>query len=250
MQAPSSVLTSGFGVLVLAVAGLLVVATWHAGRRLGETPRGTLRWTALAVGVVAFVLGSSGVLAARGALADMDSMPPTVFGVILPATVLTLVLAGSRFGERLVLGLSLEALVGFQVFRVAVEVALWALHREGIVPVEMTFEGLNFDILTGLTAPVMAWLIHRGRAPRALVGAWNTAGLVLLLTIVAIAVLASPPFARVFEATPRNTVITTAPFIWLPVVLVQAALFGHLLVFRWLRRHRASAPPSLAPPAG
>ncbi|MCP3169776.1 hypothetical protein [Myxococcus qinghaiensis] len=239
MQTPSSAVTSGFVVLVLAVAGLFVAATWWAGRRLGESLSERAGWTALSAGIIAGVLGVSGVLAARGALSNMDSLPPAVFGVILPATVLTLVLAKSRFGERLVRGLSLESLVGFQVFRVAVEVALWALHREGVVPVEMTFEKLNFDILTGLTAPVMAWLIHRGRAPRALVWTWNTAGLVLLLTIVAIAVLASPPFARVFEATPRNTVITTAPFVWLPVVLVQAALFGHLLVFRWLRRHPA-----------
>src|SRR5215217_379369 len=237
MQTPSSAVTSGFVVLVLAVAGLFVAATWWAGRRLGESSRERAGWTALAAGIITGVLGVSGVLAARGALSNMGSLPPAVFGVILPATVLTFVLAESRFGERLVRGLSLESLVGFQVFRVAVEVALWALHREGVVPVEMTFEKLNFDMLTGLTAPVMAWFIHRGRAPRALVWTWNTAGLVLLLTIVAIAVLASPPFARVFEATPRNTVIPTAPFVWLPVVLVQAALFGHLLVLRWLRRH-------------
>ncbi|MCP3099778.1 hypothetical protein LZ198_12965 [Myxococcus sp. K15C18031901] len=236
MPAPSAPVTTGFVLLVLCMACLLVAATWRAGRRLGEPLQVNARWTLLSAALVAVVMAVTGVLAARGAFADMRSAPPDIFKALLPTVVLTFVLAFSRFGDRLVRGLSLSALVGFQVFRVPVEVALWALHREGTLPVEMTFEGLNFDILTGLSAPVLAWLVHRGRASRLLVGAWNTVGLALLLTIVAIANLSSPLFEHLFHAEPRSTLITTAPFIWLPIVLVQAALLGHLLVYRWLRQ--------------
>lgn len=44
------------------------------------------------------------------------------------------------------------------------EVLLWALHREDIVPIQMTFEGYDFDVLTGASALVVAWLVRR-RAP-------------------------------------------------------------------------------------
>ena len=33
---------------------------------------------------------------------------------------------------------------------------------------------------------------------------------------------------------PANTFITRAPWVWLPAVMVLAAVMGHALVFRWL----------------
>jgi hypothetical protein len=60
--------------------------------------------------------------------------------------------------------------------------------------------------------------------------------MVLLLNIVVIAILSMPTPLRHFHNEPANTFIAYFPYIWLPAFLVQVALFGHLLVFRWLRR--------------
>jgi hypothetical protein len=65
---------------------------------------------------------------------------------------------------------------------------------------------------------------------------WNLVGLGLLINIVIIAILSTPVSFRVFLNEPANTFITHAPYVWLPVFLVQAALCGHLLVFRRLWR--------------
>ena len=60
---------------------------------------------------------------------------------------------------------------------------------------------------------------------------------ILVVNIVTIAVLSMPTPLRMFMTEPANTIAPThAPYIWLPVFLVQAALFGHLLVFRKLWR--------------
>jgi hypothetical protein len=126
-------------------------------------------------------------------------------------------------------------IIGFQVFRVAVEIFLWQGHRAGFVPVQMTFEGRNLDILTGLTAPIVAFLASRGRLPRTALLAWNLAGLALLINIVTVAILSTPTPLRVFMEEPANTFVTTAPYIWLPAFLVPTAWLGHLLVFRSLR---------------
>lgn len=64
-------------------------------------------------------------------------------------------------------------------------------------------------------------------------------GCALLATIVTVAFLSAPTPLRVFMNEPANTIVTTFPYVWLPAFLVQAALFGHVLVFRWLARARS-----------
>jgi len=103
----------------------------------------------------------------------------------------------------------------------------------GIMPEQMTFTGDNFDILTGLTALPVAWLAASGWAPRWLVVGWNLMGSVLLVVIVGIAGASMPGIAA-FGPERLNTWIADPPYIWLPGVLVQGALLGHLVVWRKL----------------
>jgi hypothetical protein len=86
-------------------------------------------------------------------------------------------------------------------------------------------------VLTGITAIVVAFLVARGLAGRRLVVAWNIAGLALLVNVVTIAILSTPVF-RYFGDAGLNVFVTYPPFVWLPAVMVLAALAGHLLIFR------------------
>ena len=70
--------------------------------------------------------------------------------------------------------------------------------------------------------------------PRPVLLAWNVAGLLLLVTIVGIAALAAPGPLQVFTDGPPNTLLSSLPYVWLPTVLVQLALLGHILLFRRL----------------
>ena len=67
---------------------------------------------------------------------------------------------------------------------------------------------------------------------------WNIFGLVLLANIVTIAILSMPTEFRIFMNEPANIFVAHIPYVWLPTVLVQTALLGHLLLFRWLWAHR------------
>jgi hypothetical protein len=158
-------------------------------------------------------------------------LPAPALVLVALTTVLTIVFAISPAGARLATRLPLYSLIGYQSFRIAVEWTLHQLHLDGVVPVQMTYAGLNFDVLTGMSAFVVALMVRAGRLRRAIVLAWNIVGLLLLINIVTIAVLATPtPFQRI--GNPSNLLPSTFPFVWLPTFLVQAALFGHLLVFR------------------
>jgi hypothetical protein len=158
--------------------------------------------------------------------------------VVLAFTTLAITL--SSVGGRVIARVGLPALVGFQAFRIAVEWLLHRLHQEGVVPVQMTYAGRNFDIVTGLTSGLLGLWLLRGHPPRRLVLAWNLLGLALLATIVTIAVLSTPvPFRRFLE-DPPNLLPSLFPYVWLPTFLVQIALAGHVLVFRRLRARRST----------
>ena len=129
-------------------------------------------------------------------------------------------------------------LVGVQAFRFPLELLLHELYVEGHLPVEMTFLGANFDIATGIGALVVAGWGMKTQVPRWVLWAFYTMGMVLLVTIIGIAFASFPQPLGLFEV--KNTVVTTFPFIWLPFVLVLAALFFHLVTFRKLWATRTS----------
>jgi len=49
------------------------------------------------------------------------------------------------------------------------------------MPVQMSYSGRNFDIVTGTSSILVAWLVASGRGGRRLVLLWNVLGLALLL---------------------------------------------------------------------
>lgn len=215
----------------------LVSGTWVAGRRLGEDPRTSRRWTIASLfGAVAW-LALTAFLAVRGTLLDVSSRPPP-FLVLMGFTLAgTLALAFSPVGTRLARGLTPMGLVGYQGLRVAIEFVLHALQGLGAVPVQMTWSGWNFDVIAGGTALVFIAMWKQGLAGRGLLFAWNVLGLALLANIVIIAVLSMPLPMRWFWNEPANTFVFHAPWVWLPAFLVPGALFGHVLVFRWIALH-------------
>lgn len=224
MPTASSLTTAMFAILSLVMAGL------GAGflRRSGVA--------AVAVFLAAYLVVPA-VLAGTGRLDRYDPMPAPALVLILVLTIGTVTTAFSRIGARVAGELPLGLLVGFQGFRVAVELLLHRLYLEGVVPVQMTYAGRNFDIVSGASALLLGWWITRRRdVPRGLVLGWNFLGLALLVNIVAIAVLSTPTSFRQFMDGPANTLPSAFPFVWLPTILVQVALFGHLILFRRLRR--------------
>ena len=177
-------------------------------------------------------LAVTGALSCTDKLHDFTQKPPSL------AILLVLSFVGVYFGSyfpaaaRLISNPGLVWLIGLQVFRVAVEIFLYLGHRAGFVPVQMTFGGRNWDILTGLTALPMAWLVARNKAPKWLIYSWNAAGLALLLNVVVISVLSMPTPLRQFHNEPVNTFVSFFPYVWLPAFLVQVAWLSHLLIFR------------------
>ncbi|WP_233632635.1 hypothetical protein [Parapedobacter sp. ISTM3] len=69
----------------------------------------------------------------------------------------TAVLFLTRTGKEFVDSLPIAGLTMINVVRIPVEVVLCWLFINGAVPEMMTFEGRNFDIIAGITAPLIAY---------------------------------------------------------------------------------------------
>jgi CubicO group peptidase (beta-lactamase class C family) len=223
----------GFHVLPIALAALLVAGVAVSWRRTGATwLRTTLATLATAVGTTAWMAGTYaaallGVLRFDGRVPAMMLLPPAMLA-------LSVGLGVSGFGRRLAIGLPLWVLVGFQSFRLPLELLMHEAYDAGLMPVQMSYSGLNFDIITGASAPVVAALVARGRGGARLVRAWNIVGSLLLCNIVVVSLLSTPTPLRVFRTPPANTWVGTAPYVWLPAVMVALAVLGHIVVHRAL----------------
>lgn len=215
-----------FGLVAALLCGVAV-----ASRRTGEPDAMRRRVLALTAGGAAVWMSATWTAAASGVLRQWNATPPPFVFLVVGIIVLAVAIAFTRYGERLAEGVPLWMLVGFQAFRLPLELAMHGMHERGVMPVQMTYSGRNFDIVTGITALAVAWLVATGRGGRRLVIAWNLAGLALLLNIVTIAILSTPRF-RAFGDDRLNVWVTYPPFVWLPAVMVLAALAGHLVVFR------------------
>ena len=69
----------------------------------------------------------------------------------------------------------------------------------------------------------------------------------LLVNIVVTAILSTPVPFRYFTSEPANLLPSTLPYVWLPTFLVQAALFGHLLIFRAIGRRMTPSNNAFQP---
>jgi len=166
---------------------------------------------------------------ALGGTYQAITVPPRIllFGVA-PALLLIIVyfiFARSSFVERL----PIKVLTILHIIRIPIELVLLWLFQQGLEPRAMTFEGSNFDILSGLTAPVVYFFAFRGgKTNRRLLIVWNILALLLLVNVVIIAILSFPgPMQQIALGQP-NIGVTYFPFIWLPSVVVPIVLFCHL----------------------
>lgn len=227
-------IVSVFVILPVLLSGLFALGVYDAWRRAGGSRTVTIRAVMTAtIGVVGWMAITAGI-AATGALREWDRDPQPLRLLLVGIGALAAAITLSPLGRRLADHLPLWSLVALQAFRLPLELAMHGMYERGIMPVQMSYSGRNFDILTGATAIIVAVLIAIGRGGRALITVWNVIGLILLVNIVAVAVLSTPRF-HYFGHEQVNVWITYPPFVWLPAVMVLTALAAHLSIFRAVR---------------
>lgn len=214
--------------LFLAIVLLLYMLFFTGSRKVFGKSKGLL-----VTAVLTLLLAAQALLAAKGFFRDFSGMPPRIFLLIGPVFFLLFIIAFLPRTSRWVAPLSQTALSGFQSFRIAVEIVLWALYAQVLIPVQMTFEGRNFDIVSGILGAVVGLLLWRKvKLSRAVILVWNFIGLGLLINIVVTAILSTPVSFRFFMNEPANTIVAELPYVWLPGFVVPMAFLLHILSIR------------------
>jgi hypothetical protein len=231
---------AGIGAVALTVAGLFVALQHRAGAALGESPQRRRTIAAWSAGAASLWLLLWFALASTGLFRQVDARPPPFMIVFAGTVAMGLGLGLSGIGRRLAAGLPIWILIAAQGFRLPLEWVMHQAYERGVMPVQMSWSGWNFDVVTGVLALAVGALAAKGRAPRWLLLLWTVLAFVTLFVVAGIA-LASTPLFHAFGSAPEqlNTWVADPPYVWLPTVMVAFALAGQLVVVRKLRSRPA-----------
>jgi hypothetical protein len=231
-QAPPFDAISAFGIGGLAILMALLCVFIFAQknrRRLMLLGGGTILW-----------LGFSAAAARSGILTRTDILPPPFVILLLSFFTLAFVLGFSSLGKSVAANIPFVILVGLQSFRFPLELIMHRAYEKKIMPVQLSFSGYNFDLLTGLGALILLLLLlFKPELPKLLIWIWNVWGIYCLIAIAYIAITGSV-LVQGFGSEPENlnTWVLFFPYVWLPAVLVTIAIVGHIVITRKLLLHK------------
>ncbi len=232
LPASSASIAAFVAVLAAVLGGFIALAVRAAGNDPARRRSAGVRAGVWLVSIV----GGFSALTLSGRLASLPlAGMPFFFG---PVVLLALYLGLSRFGGEVARTVPLAWLVGFQAFRLPLELVLHAWAEQGTIPATMTWTGQNWDIVSGVVALVAAPFASRHRGV-----AWaaNLIGAVLLLNVMRVAILSAPvPFG--WGVQPPLVLFLHYPYALIGPVCVGGAMVGHVWLTRALLNAAAPAP--------
>jgi len=185
------------------------------------------------MGILFLWLLLQAILSYTGFYTVTNTTPPRFVLLALPPVLLIIFLFITPKGRAYINSLDAKTLTLLHVVRVPVELCLYWLFLHKSIPQLMTFEGRNFDILAGLTAPIIFYFGYvKNKFGKTVLLLWNFVCLGLLLNIVVNAVLSAPSNFQQFAFEQPNTGILYFPFVWLPCCIVPLVLLAHLVCIR------------------
>lgn len=224
-----------FGQASFAVASLMLInfaltlIFFFRSVRYSEAGRSSsLRFTVFFV-VFLWVLFQA-VLSYIGFYSQFSAIPPRlILTGVGPAVLMVIVFLITPSLRKVITEFRLEDLILISVVRIPVEIMLHQLFEAKLVPQDMTYSGMNWDILSGLTAPLMIWIARKNFLwTRQVLIVWHVLTLGLLINIVTIAILSAPfPFQQINFDQP-NIAVFSFPFIFLPTFIVPMVLWSTL----------------------
>ncbi|MEZ4900752.1 MAG: hypothetical protein R2822_02860 [Spirosomataceae bacterium] len=142
-------------------------------------------------------------------------------------------------GKMFIDALDLKTLTLLHVIRVPIEWVLYWLFIHKFVPELMTFEGRNFDILSGITAIIVYYFgFVKPKLSNVSVLIWNFCCLGLVINIAVNGILSAPTKFQQFAFEQPNIAMQYFPFVLLPSVIVPIVIFSHLASIRQLTKNQ------------
>ncbi|MEO9484183.1 MAG: hypothetical protein ABJG47_12080 [Ekhidna sp.] len=220
MEDVPSYVAATFIAIVIAVLGFLYYSISAATSKKKNIT--TTLVIVLLVGWIFFV----SVQTLNGYFTNLSGVPrlPLMAGVPLAAIVIAFLWRKSR---TVLLNMPITTLHYIHIVRVPVEMVIWWLAVSRAMPMDMTFEGVNLDIISGISAPFAAVFLVGASKNRIGAIIWNVVALGLLIHIVQLAIGYMPYFFTPSGGQVANLGIFYFPYVLLPTFIVPAIFFSH-----------------------
>lgn len=189
----------------------------------------------VALGSILVWLTVQSIIGFSGFYLNTKTTPPRFLLLIPPAILFVIIFSFTARGKKFLDSLDIRTLTLLHIVRLPVEIVLFYVFKAKLIPELMTFEGANFDVISGLSAPIMYYLafVSKSVGKRVLL-AWNIICSALLLNVLTIAAFsATTPFQK-FGFDQPNIGVGYFPFVLLPAIIVPIVLISHLAAIRQL----------------
>jgi len=219
--------TDLIGSIELTASAAVAIAALAIG--FGSNPATRIRIATWLGGwfVLVVILGATRALYYEHGLGS----PGLGMAVALPIIILCLTVARVKSLRENFHRVPLWLLVGLHTVRV-LGISFIVLYAAGRLPAPFAPVAGWGDIFIGATAPLVAWLAYRRTAnAQGVVWIWNVIGIVDLIAAIGLGVMSSPGPVRLIFVEPSSAIMTTLPWLLIPVFLVPLLFAVHIAVF-------------------
>ncbi|MDT0606866.1 hypothetical protein [Croceitalea rosinachiae] len=175
------------------------------------------------------------LLSITGFLENLDFPPRFVFLTIMPAFIFVGWFAKKAKNSQWLLSIPSHWLVFYQFFRILIETLFVFTVSAGLLHVNVTIEGYNFDMIYAITALAAGWLVMKGYYKFGLI--WNYLGLLVIASIIILfqlTIFAPHVFGPNTASFPLG--FLQYPYMLVPAFLMPSAVFIHVLSIVQLRK--------------
>lgn len=170
-----------------------------------------------------------GISAYFGFFENTHVLPPRFIFAVAPPLLLLIFLAFNKWGVHYFYRFDIKYLTILHTIRVGAEISLYLLCLQGLTPEIMTFNGNNYDLFSGLSAPIIYFFIFIKNQNKVLLLVWNIICLIILINTVFHGIVSAPGPFQLLAFDQPNIAVLKYPYIWIPSVLVPIVYYSHII---------------------
>ncbi|SNY94971.1 hypothetical protein [Flagellimonas pacifica] len=221
--------------LFVILLGVLLWTLNNAMKKIGVAP--SKRNSALAITIIGTLswLTLQFFVWNTGFYYDLSLPPRIPLFMVFPVFLFIALLLFRNRNRNIIVAIPIALPIAVQSFRAVIEVLFYFTFSSGVLPIQVTFEGANYDVLIGLSAIVIAIYANRPNASAKVLVVWNIIGILVVL-FAAFIFITSFYFPAIWGNTGIPIAFNQFPYLLLPTFLMPFAVFLHVLSIIQLTR--------------
>ncbi|MCH7524563.1 MAG: hypothetical protein IIC74_06030, partial [Bacteroidetes bacterium] len=173
-------LETAWGFLFTILLGIILWGYNSAMKKINIDKKTRLKRLGLILSVASLWLLYVFAVVQSGILSDASMPPKFPLLIIAPLFIFTGIFLFRKRNSTILHAIPSGLPIAYQSFRAVIEVLFYFTFLKGLFPEVATFSGYNYDILLGLSAPVVVYFSYKKANSEKLLIAWNILGLLIV----------------------------------------------------------------------